>query len=60
MCTLYFVLHSKSNFRNSSFEFGQIKLGKVTDELAINWQNFAQVCFNNTTKHAEQLVIKLL
>jgi len=25
------------------FEFCQISLGKTTDKLAINWQNFAQV-----------------
>jgi len=36
-------LHLQPDFRYSSLSFVRLILGRTTDKLAINWQNFAQV-----------------
>jgi len=39
--SFFFVL--KASYRYSSLSFVKISWGKITEKLAINWQNFAQV-----------------
>jgi len=41
--TIISFLHLKPNFRYSSLSFVRLNWGRTTDELAINWQSFAQV-----------------